>query len=102
MVAQPLRAARTALFLNRLEHVGHVNRVVAGGGHHVRAFEIRLPLVLAAEAEKSRPEAELRPFRYDLAPAAADDRAEHRTGHLTHFVLRCLAGLRGPVTKEHV
>jgi len=33
MVAQELRAAGAALFLDRLEHVHEIERVVPGAGH---------------------------------------------------------------------
>ena len=62
VIAQPLRAARPALLLDRLEHVGHVARVVAGARHDVRPLEVGLTLELAAEAHE-RAEAELRALR---------------------------------------
>src|SRR5207248_5213930 len=98
--AQPLRAAGAALLLDRAEHVGHVARVVAGARHDMRAFDVRLLLVLAAEAQKRGAEAELRPLRDHLPPAAADDRAEHGAGYLADLVLRRLARLRGAVAQR--
>src|SRR5439155_2284130 len=60
VIAQPLRSARAALLLDRAEHVRHLARVVAGARHDVRPFDVRLPLVLAAEAEERGAEPELR------------------------------------------
>ena len=42
------------------------------------------------------------PCRDHLAPAAADDRAQHRAGNLSDLVLRRLARLRRAVAQQHV
>ena len=59
-------------------------------------------LVLAAEAQERGAEAELRALRNHLAPAAADDGAEHRAGDLADFVFGRLARLRRAVAQQHV
>ena len=97
VIAEPLRSSAAALLLDGPEHVGHLARVVAGARHQLRALEVGLLLVFAAEAQKGGSQPELCPLRYHLAPAAADDGPENGTGHLTDFVLGRLAGLRGAV-----
>ena len=69
VIAQPLRSARPALLLDRLEHVRHVARIVAGARHDLRAFEVGLPFVLAAEAQERGAEAELRALRDRPGPS---------------------------------
>src|SRR5207253_6361995 len=97
MIAQPLRSARSALLLDRAEHVRHVARVVPGARHDLGALDVGLSFVLAAEAQERGTEPELRPLRDHLSQATADDRAEHRAGNLANLVLRRLARLRRAV-----
>src|ERR1700720_895906 len=68
VIAQPLWTARSALLLDRLEHVGHLARVVAGARHDVGALQVRLLLVLAAESQERRAETKLRALRDRLTP----------------------------------
>ena len=102
MVAEPLRSARTTLLLNRREHVRHVVRVVAGGGHDLGALEIRIALVLAAEFEEYGANAQLGTLGHHLTPAATNNGAEHGAGDLAHAVFRGLACLRRPMTEDDV
>src|SRR5439155_17769105 len=76
MIAQPFRTARAALLLDRLEHVRHVDWVVAGARHDVGAFDVGVVLELAAEPEKRGAEPEARTLRDDVAPDAADHGSE--------------------------
>ncbi len=102
VIAQPLRRAGSPLLLDRLEHVRHVARIVAGPGHDVAAQDVGLLLVLAREAEKRGADADLRSRRDHLAQSAADDRSEDLTGDLADRVRRGFRLLRRPVTQRHV
>src|SRR6476661_7051875 len=77
MIAHPLRAARTALLLDRPEHIGHIAGIVAGPGHDVRAQQIGLTLVLAAEPEERGADAELRALRDHRSCSTTHDGTEH-------------------------
>ena len=102
VAAHPLRAAAAALRLDRLEHVGHLARVVAGARHDLRAQEVGLPLVLAAVLQEVGAEAELRALRDHAAGGAADDRAENLTGNRADLELLALGRLRRAVPKRDV
>ena len=102
MAAQPLGSAAAALLLDRLEHVGHLARVVAGARHDLRAQQVGLPLVLAAVLQEVGAEAELRALRDDAAGRAADDGAENLAGDGADLELLTLGGLRGAVAKRDV
>jgi hypothetical protein len=52
VVAQKFGRAPPVLRGERLEEARHVARVVAGLGHHARAFEVGLPLGRAPEAQE--------------------------------------------------
>src|SRR2546428_5144744 len=97
VIAQPLGAAGPTLLLDRFEHVRRVARVVPGARHDLSALKVGLLLVLAAELQEVRADAELRPLGDDLSPRSADDGPEDGAGDLPD-ARRCLfAGLRGPV-----
>ena len=102
MVAQPLRAARAALLLDRLEHVHHFGGVVARQRHDVGSEQVGLLLVLAAEAQERGAEAKLRALRDDAADIAANHRPQDGAEQLTDLVLGRLGGLRGTMTQGHV
>ena len=103
MIAQPLRSAGAALLLDRLEHVRHVARVVAGARHDLRALEVGLLLVLAAEPQERRAEPELRALeRRRRRQRAADDGAEDGAGNLPDCVLRGLGRLGRAVPQRDV
>ena len=102
VAAQPLRAAAAALLLDRLEHVGHLARVVPGARHDLRAHQVGLPLVLAAVLQEVGTEAELRALRDHGAGGAADDRAEDLTRNRANLELLALGRLRRAVAKRDV
>src|SRR5438477_9769503 len=98
MVAQKLRPAVTRRFFDRLEHVRHVAWVVARSRHEMRAENVGLPFVFAAEAEEGGAEPELAAGRHDLAQPAPDDRAENLSRDRSDFVRRGFGRLRRAVT----
>ncbi len=102
MIAQPLRAARAALLLDRLEHAGHLERVVPGRGHDVRPEQIGLALELTAESQECRAEPELRALRHGAADVAADDGADDRAEQRPDLVFRRLGGLGRAVPQRDV
>src|SRR5919198_6625631 len=102
MIAEPFRRARLLPRLERLEHAGHVARVVAGARHDLRSFDVGLPLVLAAEPHERGADAEPASFRDDRSNIAANERAEDLTCGGADFVLHGLARLRGPVAQRDV
>jgi hypothetical protein len=102
MVAEPLWTTRAALLLDRLEHTGHLERVIPGRGHDVRSQQIGLAFELAAESQECRAEPELRALRHGAANLAADDGADDRTQQRPDLVFRRLAGLRRAVPQRDV
>ena len=78
MVAQELWAPGAILFLDRLEHVHQVERVVSGKRHQLNAQQVGLLLVLAAVTQKVRAQTKLRALRDDLSDVAADDGSRDR------------------------
>ena len=102
VVAQPLRAAPSALRLNLLKHLRQIARVVSGARHYLRAEQVGLLLVPAAVLERAEAEADLTRAADDLTDAAADDRARDLAEHGADLILLRLGGLRCDVAKGHV
>ena len=86
MIAQPLRAARAALLLDRLEDVRHVAGIVTSARHDVRPEQVRLLFVGAAEPQERGAQAELRALRDHLPQTATDDCADDRARDGPYFV----------------
>ena len=80
MVAQELRAPAAALFLDRLEHVHQIERVVSGARHQLHAQQVGLLLVLATVTQKVGAQTELGALRDHLPDLAADDGPRNRAG----------------------
>jgi hypothetical protein len=70
MIAQKLRTPTVTLFLDRLEHVNQIERVVSGARHQLHAQQVRLLLVLATVTQKVGAQAKLGALRDDLADIA--------------------------------
>ena len=81
MVAHELRTAAAALFLDRLEHVHQIERVVSGARHQLNAQQVGLLLVLATVTKKVRAQTKLRALRDHLSDVAANDGPRNRAGH---------------------
>src|SRR5262245_8302382 len=102
MAAEPLRTLPAALLFDGPEHVGHAARVVAGARHDLRAQQVGLLLVSAAELQEVGAEPEVRPLRDDAAGDAADDGAEHLSGYGADLELLAFGGLCRAVTERDV
>jgi hypothetical protein len=102
VAAHPLGAAAAAFLFDRLEHVGHLTRVVSRTGQNLRAEDVGLPLVLAAVLHQLETGAHLRAGRQHLAEAAAEDRAGNLADRRADRPLLARGRLGGAVTQRHV
>ena len=102
MVAHELRAAAAALFLDRLEHVHEINRVVSGARHQLNAKQVGLLLVLATVTKKVGAQAKLAALRDHLADPAANDRSGNRASNGADRERLLFGRPGGPMSQNHV
>jgi hypothetical protein len=102
MVAHELRPAAAALFLDRLEHVHQIERVVSGARHQLNAQQVGLLLVLATVSKKIRAQTKLRALRDYLSDVAANDGPRNRSGNGANLEGLLFGRPGGPVSQNHV
>ncbi len=102
MVAQELRTPAAALFLDRLEHVHQIERIVSGARHQLNAQQVGLLLVLATVTKKVGAQPELRALRDHLSDVAANDGPRNRAGNGANRKGLLFGRPGGSVSQNHV
>ena len=102
MVAQELWTPAATLFLDRLEHVHQIERVVSGARHQLNAQQVGLLLVLATVTQKVGAQTKLGALRDYLSDVAANDGSRNRAGNGANREGLLFGRPGGPVSQNHV
>ena len=102
MIAQPLRTAATTLLFQRPKHICKIVRIVSRIRHYVRAEYVGLFLIIPAELQKRRADAQLTSLGDSNAAGAAEYCAKDLPRYHPGLILSSLRGLSRSVTQSNV